>query len=268
MSQGQGFTLEGSLSRAVREWHYVRRGHWSLEEVGDFWDSVADYDEVNERTYSYSRRFSDSYELAGDLISPSSLTLDIQARTGYGTAFWAERGFVGKAHVVDFSERMLKTASSRLAQLGLDFDAHLVHSLPLPFAEHSFDLVLSYETIEHICQRASFVTELTRVLKPQGWMILTCPNMLWEPAHWISATFNIHHSEGPHRFPRRRTLLLLFASCGLDIVRENSTVLLPFSAELSRSTDRFLERRLPDPIKRKIALRRTFVLRKAVCCTP
>jgi len=266
VSQSQGFTVKGSLSRAILEWHYVTRGQWSLEELGDFWDSVTEYDQVNEGTYSYSRRFSNSYELAADLIAPGNVTLDIQARTGYGTAFWAERGFVDKAHVGDFSERMLKMATSRLAPLRLDFEAHLVNSLPLPFAEHSFDLVLSYETIEHIHQRASFVSELTRVLKPQGWIILTCPNVLWEPAHWISATFNIHHSEGPHRFPRRRTLLLLFASCGLEIVRENSTIFLPFSAELSRSMDRLLERHLPDPIKRGIALRRTFVLRKAVCC--
>ncbi|HJX37841.1 MAG TPA: class I SAM-dependent methyltransferase [Anaerolineae bacterium] len=268
MSQSHGCTLEGSISRAVREWRYLRRGQWSLEEVGDFWDSVTDYDDVNQGTYSYLRRFSDSYELAADLVSPGSVTLDIQARTGNGTVFWAERGFVGKAYLVDFSEHMLKTAASRLSQLRLDFEPHLVHKFPLPFPEHSFDLVLSYETIEHIYQRASFVSELTRVLKPQGWVILTCPNVLWEPAHWISAILNIHHSEGPHRFLRRRTLLSLFASCGLDIVRENSTVFLPFSSELSTSTDRFLDRHLPDLVKRMTALRRTFVLRKAACCTP
>ncbi len=268
MSHGHGITLRGSLSRAAQEWGYVRRNSWSLKEVGEFWDSVTDYDDINEGTYSYFRRFTNSYDLAADLISPECITLDIQARTGYGTLFWAERGFVRRAHLVDFSERMLKIAASRLSQARLDFEAHLVHSFPLPFSDHSFDLVLTYETIEHICERASFVAELARVLVPRGWMILTCPNLLWEPAHWVSAILNSHHSEGPHRFLRRRTLLSLFASNGLDIVRENSTVFLPFSSELSVSTNRFLEQHLPDSIKRITALRRTFVLRKAGSSTP
>jgi SAM-dependent methyltransferase len=223
---------------------------------------VTDYDSVNEGAYSYSRRFTNSFHLAGDLIGHDNLTLDIQARTGQGSSFWAKRGFVRKAHIVDFSQRMLSAASSRLSETGVDFEAHLLTDFPLPFTNETFDLVLSYETIEHIWERDVFTHELARVLKPGRWMILTCPNRLWEPVHWISAILNTHHSEGPHRFLRRSTLLDLFRACGLEIVRENSTVILPFSVAASVSIDRLLERSLPDSIKRTIALRRSYLLRK------
>jgi SAM-dependent methyltransferase len=263
MHQEHGFTLRGSLPRAAQEWRYLRQRQWSLEDVGRFWSSVTDYDDINEGTYSYFRRFTNSFELASDLLGRDNLTLDIQSRTGQGTAFWAERGYVRRGHIVDFSPKMLDIASSRLSQMAVDFEAHLVTSFPLPLPSDTFDLVLCYETIEHLSQRATFVSELARVVRPGHWIILTCPNILWEPAHWLSAIFNLHHSEGPHRFLRRAELLSLFGVNGLQILRENSTIILPFSSSLSVSADRFLERRLPEGVKRTIALRRSFVLRKS-----
>ena len=262
MSNKHGFTLRGSLPRAVQEVRYVTKPRWSLEEVGRFWSSVTDYDDINEDAYSYYRRFTNSFALATDLVGRDNLVLDIQSRTGNGSAFWAARGFVRKAHLVDFSERMLSIASANLTEARVEFEPHLLRGFPLPFPDKTFDLVLSYETIEHIWERATFVSELARVLKVEGWMILTCPNLLWEPVHWLSAVFNLHHSEGPHRFLRRRTLLSLFQSNRLHVIRENSTVMLPFSSDFSISTDQFLERTLPESIKRTIALRRTFVLQK------
>jgi 2-polyprenyl-3-methyl-5-hydroxy-6-metoxy-1,4-benzoquinol methylase len=144
----------------------------------------------------------------------------------------------------------------------VDFETHLVTDFPLPFTDETFDLVLSYETIEHVWERDVFMHELSRVLKAGQWMILTCPNLLWEPAHWVSAVLNLHHSEGPHRFLRRGALLGLFRACGLEIIRENSTVVLPFSAAASVSINQVLERSLPESIKRTIALRRSYLLRK------
>jgi SAM-dependent methyltransferase len=260
--QRHRISLRGSPHRAVQEWRYVRQRSWSLQAVGRFWDSVIEYDAVNRETYSYARRFTDSFQQARDLVGRDNITLDIQTRTGNGSAFWAERGFVRKVYIVDFSPRMLTAASSRLSAAGVDFDAQLVDHFPLPFQDDTFDLVLSYETVEHIWERATFIDELARVLKPGQWMILTCPNPLWEPAHWISAILNVHHSEGPHRFPRRGELLALFRSSGLKVVRENSTIILPFSSGLSVSADRFLERMLPGAVRRKVALRRSFLLQK------
>lgn len=47
---------------------------------------------------------------------------------------------------------------------------------PLPFANESFDSVISFQVIEHIRRDADFVREIYRVLRPGGRFILTTPN--------------------------------------------------------------------------------------------
>ena len=47
---------------------------------------------------------------------------------------------------------------------------------PLPFAEASFDCVISFQVIEHIEEDAAFVAEVHRVLKPGGRFIVTTPH--------------------------------------------------------------------------------------------
>lgn len=48
----------------------------------------------------------------------------------------------------------------------------------LPFADASFDVVLSMEGIEHFEHQAGFLRECARVLRPRGWLVLTTPNVL------------------------------------------------------------------------------------------
>jgi 2-polyprenyl-3-methyl-5-hydroxy-6-metoxy-1,4-benzoquinol methylase len=49
---------------------------------------------------------------------------------------------------------------------------------PLPFADESFDLVLSYEVIEHLTRPEVFAKEALRVLRPGGAVVLKTPNRL------------------------------------------------------------------------------------------
>jgi SAM-dependent methyltransferase len=48
----------------------------------------------------------------------------------------------------------------------------------LPFRDASFDVVLSMEGIEHFEDQLGFVRECARVLRPDGWLLLTTPNVL------------------------------------------------------------------------------------------
>lgn len=49
---------------------------------------------------------------------------------------------------------------------------------PLPFADASFDVLVTMEGIEHFENQTGFLRECARVLKPGGRMILTTPNIL------------------------------------------------------------------------------------------
>lgn len=46
----------------------------------------------------------------------------------------------------------------------------------LPFAEHSFDIVISHHVIEHVADHDRHVAEIHRVLKPDGICYLGTPN--------------------------------------------------------------------------------------------
>ncbi|MCA9934462.1 MAG: class I SAM-dependent methyltransferase [Ardenticatenaceae bacterium] len=50
----------------------------------------------------------------------------------------------------------------------------------LPFAANTFDFVFSNEVIEHVDDDARYASEMVRVTKPGGRMLLFCPNR-WYP---------------------------------------------------------------------------------------
>ena len=50
-------------------------------------------------------------------------------------------------------------------------------SKPLPFKSSFFDFVFAGEIIEHLFDPKSFIKEVSRVLKPAGYLVLTTPNL-------------------------------------------------------------------------------------------
>jgi SAM-dependent methyltransferase len=46
----------------------------------------------------------------------------------------------------------------------------------LPFPNQSFDLILSHEVLEHVQDDRAAITEMVRVLRPGGRLVLFCPN--------------------------------------------------------------------------------------------
>jgi ubiquinone/menaquinone biosynthesis C-methylase UbiE len=263
-SHEHGFKLAGSVKRAIQEYKYFTSKNWTIKEVGDFWDSAAGYDDINEATYSYYRRFTNSWNLAKDFVKDNMIMLDIQGRTGKGTEFWFQNGTIKKSYLVDFSDFLLDISRKRLEGLNHVYELVKVLDYNLPFDNAFFDFVATYETIEHMGDPGSFTKEISRVLKPGGLIVLTCPNILWEPLHWLAAIFNIHHSEGPHNFLSRNKLLQLFNDNDLSVLKENTTVVLPFNNKTLISINEKLEEILPQNILRLIALRRSFVLRKSI----
>ncbi len=256
------FNLKDILKRAILEYKYYTSKNWSIKEVGDFWDSVTDYDDINENTYTYYKRFTNTWDLAKDFVKNDMYMLDIQARTGNGTEFWFKKGVIKKSYLVDFSDYLLSIAEERLIRSRCDCVFTKVDDYNLPFEDDCFDFVAAYETIEHMGNVNAFVKELTRVLRVGGIMIITCPNILWEPVHWAAAIFNIHHSEGPHRFLKRKILLQLFEDNDLAILKENTTVILPFNKNISIKISEKLEKTLHQNIVRLIGLRRSYILKK------
>jgi SAM-dependent methyltransferase len=84
---------------------------------------------------------------------------------------------------------------------------------PLPFPDTAFDLVLCVETIEHVRDVQLFLSEVRRVLRPDGTLALTTP------AHLVAVPLRALDPLSPHiRFFSRRSLRRLLDAMGFDVV--------------------------------------------------
>ena len=111
------------------------------------------------------------YQVASELCRGRRV-LDAACGEGYGTAMLARSA--ASAVGVDLSEEAVKAASAKYAANNLSYVVGDV--LALPFADASFDCVVSFETIEHVTDPRRFVAEIRRVLKPSGLLVLSSPN--------------------------------------------------------------------------------------------
>jgi len=85
------------------------------------------------------------------------------------------RGFneIGiEAHGVDISEYSIKDGLSRAPFLNGKLHVCDIDKDKLPFPEEYFDLIISINTIEHVCSPSRFVEESRRVLKPRGYILV------------------------------------------------------------------------------------------------
>jgi ubiquinone/menaquinone biosynthesis C-methylase UbiE len=78
----------------------------------------------------------------------------------------------------DFSTSALRAASTKLGAEDPQPQAALIQgdAQHLPFADNSFDLVVSCETIEHLPDVQSAIRGMHRVTRPGGKLFLTTPN--------------------------------------------------------------------------------------------
>ena len=259
-------TNKGWIGRSKDEYKYYTSRPWSLEDVGVFWDSVEDYDDINDKLYPYFKRFTNSEVLLKDSISLDykdvGCVLDIQTRSGRGTKFWQEKFINASFKCVDFSEGLLEKAKKRLQSYeNVEFVKTLTTSFDLV---EKFDIIICYETAEHVYDYEVFVESLSKHLKDDGVIILTCPNVSWEVVHWITAIIGFNHSEGPHRFIGYKKLLNAFESSNLIVAGYNTTIFLPFNNKFSIACDTFLSKFLPRWIKRMIMLRHSFILTRRI----
>lgn len=96
-------------------------------------------------------------------------------RGGFSSYLIQQFPDITKLYACDYSEsaleisRMKTLNRSKITWMKQDIQA-------LTFPAHSFDTIISCETIEHVPHPHKALKELNRVLKPGGKLILTCPN--------------------------------------------------------------------------------------------
>ena len=98
--------------------------------------------------------------------------LDVACGEGYGSSLLAKHA--KSVTGVDIDADTVARARSKYRAPGLRFEAGSVSRLPLPDA--SFDCVVSFETLEHLTEQEEMLAELRRVLRPEGFIVISTPN--------------------------------------------------------------------------------------------
>jgi SAM-dependent methyltransferase len=109
--------------------------------------------------------------------------LDVATGTGYGADILRNHG-ARRVVAVDREERALAYAEERYGASGISWTKGDAYALPF---DAEFDVVVSFETIEHLKKPEQFVRECKRTLKPGGVYIVSTPINLGGP--FVS----IHH---------------------------------------------------------------------------
>jgi O-antigen biosynthesis protein len=112
------------------------------------------------------------YELAKDFVKNKEV-LDIACGTGYGSDMLAAAG-AKRLIGMDIDKIAVQTASQKYRRENLEFRQGKAEKLEL--ADRSMDIVTSFETIEHLEEPKKYLSEIKRVLKDEGLLIISTPN--------------------------------------------------------------------------------------------
>ena len=133
----------------------------------------------------------------------------------------------------------------------------------LPCTDGEFDIVLCLETIEHVSQPERLIVELERVTRSGGKLILSTPNVLWEPIHALAAVTGLHHSEGPHRFIRYKRLLEMLERSAFHVEHAETSVLVPSGPSWLVGLGEWLELHTQRSLMPWLGLRRILICRRS-----
>jgi ubiquinone/menaquinone biosynthesis C-methylase UbiE len=112
------------------------------------------------------------YVFASQFVRDKTV-LDVASGIGYGSHYLSKSGatlVIG----ADISFDAIARANKRYRREGLRFVA--ADATKMPFEDCTFQVVVSFETLEHIEQCETFLSECTRVLKDDGLFVCSTPN--------------------------------------------------------------------------------------------
>ncbi|MBP1934764.1 glycosyltransferase [Ammoniphilus resinae] len=113
------------------------------------------------------------YLSVADMVR-DKVVLDAASGEGYGSFILSEKA--AKVTGIDLSKDAVEHAREAYKRFNLTFECASIEKLP--FEDSSFDIVVSFETIEHVDEmiQKSFLNEIKRVLKKGGLLIMSTPN--------------------------------------------------------------------------------------------
>lgn len=120
------------------------------------------------------------YLFAAQFVSRKKV-LDIGCGTGYGSHILAKYGDASNILSIDIDTKTLDYARSKYSHPNIEYkldDACLLNTA----ASNSIDVVVAFELIEHLSQQRKLLESIKRVLKPDGFLLISTPNKYTYPS--------------------------------------------------------------------------------------
>ncbi len=115
-----------------------------------------------------------TYQFAVPYVTNKKV-LEFGCGSGYGSDYIS--GYCSDITAVDISNSAIEFAKEKFKKKNLSFDKiEDIEKTPLKFDDNIFDIVISFQVIEHLSDDHAFLSELFRVLKKGGILLLATPD--------------------------------------------------------------------------------------------
>ena len=205
-----------------------RASNLYFEELGEDFDAfMSDYD-VSQRARLICECLDSLDELDG-------AALEVGCGTGAISRHIQPK--LADLTVSDISLKLSQAVGERLDCKWSEADA-----VSLPFADHSYDVVVSSELIEHTPAPEEALREMARVLKPGGCLIVTSPNRLWWPVLLFAEFTGLRKFRGNEHWLWPRQAARVLEGEGLVVEKVSGVHLFPWQIPGAKAILPFFDR--------------------------
>jgi len=161
---------------------------------------------------------------------------------GCGLGFFSERLVQRGAHVVacDIGPSLVEKTRQRARCEAVVADAMRLLDY---FDPNAFDGVVSSECIEHLPEPLVALAQMVEVVRPNGFLSISTPNLLWYPVVRLATILGLRPFDGHEHFSTWRSLRRALATAGAPVEREYGLHLFPFQVPL-HGLSTFLDQQL------------------------
>ncbi|BAU10627.1 methyltransferase type 11 [Leptolyngbya sp. NIES-3755] len=163
--------MTSSLSDQIRQFYDASSGLW--EQV---WGEHMHHGYYGADGKTKKERRQAQIDLIEELLNWANITkaeqiLDVGCGIG-GSSLYLAQKFEATATGITLSPVQANRAAERARSSNINAQFQVADALNMPFPDDSFDLVWSLESGEHMPDKAKFMQECTRVLKPGGTFVM------------------------------------------------------------------------------------------------
>lgn len=113
-----------------------------------------------------------AYELALSFIKETDRVLEIGCGDGYGAILLSDSG--ANVVAIDVDNDSISYAKRKYDKENLSFE--LYDGKVIDYPSQSFDVIVSFQVIEHVTDVKAYLNNIKRLLKSEGLLIITTPN--------------------------------------------------------------------------------------------